>query len=589
MLSAPILSLPLRSRSLASYRLSGPSPQMHTLFSFTRFQQAVSYTTSTEITPQSTDGARSADTTEAPFQSPTQTSSSKKKQEGDAVIVIQADFDALLSQVLAHMPPFNSTEFQSVSRAVREIKRTEGGLPTSEQALYLLYAYLHRARETHDSTAIQEAWLAYNDLKASLYQEKALPLVRKHMEKKVPSTTGTTLSKVQQYEERALQRQIHRIGPDKLVYDAFILHLALFREFDLLNKVFHDMRERELFTPSIYRGFEPDMLTFNILLAAFSESGNVAGALTIYDALFAHKIIPEATHLELILKTAAVAGDCRTFARFFYRLKHKNQPLHRNKLRYLLQIWGRSLRLDLLRQQDVQCKDVTLTLELALRAHNYFMAITLISQLKDLGLRMDATMAETFLRACLRDRYLSQDARALIAKLRYIYHSIVDRSLLNELMTFMNTRIPEHIRSLGLPLTHAVPPPAPPSPPRSHVTRRQSREQYLSPEELERRRTRQRYVSKWSDDEKLFLFVPHYKARLEAEKRQQQLAQQRQQLQAITSEVDKELLQARGNPTPSSTTATPNTTAATTNTTDTDTNATVTSSLSSHPLPQTTT
>lgn len=257
------------------------------------------------------------------------------------------------------------------------------------------------------------------------------------------------------------------------------------------------------------------------------------------------------------MKSAAIAGDCRTFARFFYRLDHKNQRLNHSKLRYLIQNWGQSLRLDWLRQQKVKCKDITLTLDLVLRIHNYAAALTLISLLDDLGLRIDAVMVETFLRACLRDRFLPQEARALRAKLRYVHHYIDNDTLLNEVNTFIKTRIPEHIQSLGLPLTQATPLPFPPSPPVFRVTRRKCREQYISPQVLERYRTRQRYVSMWSDDEKLFLFVPEYKARLEAEKRRQQLAQQNQQLQTIAAEVDKELLQTISNPLSTSSSSSP--------------------------------
>jgi hypothetical protein len=220
---------------------------------------------------------------------PTQPQMNFAKKKRDNVTVIQADFNALLSQVRTHMPPFDAKEFQRLSEAVREIKKVEGALPTSQQALALLYGYLHLSMENtqNSTTYIQNAWIAYNDLKGSLYQEKSLPLVNKYKEK-VEALGIVAGSKVQQQEELALKRQILLIGPDKHLYDALLLHLALFREFSHLNKVFNDMQERTLFTPSIYRAFEPDLLTFNILLAAFAESGNITGALFIYDALFDH-------------------------------------------------------------------------------------------------------------------------------------------------------------------------------------------------------------------------------------------------------------------------------------------------------------
>lgn len=118
--------------------------------------------------------------------------------------------------------------------------------------------------------------------------------------------------------------------------------------------------------------------------------------------------------MECILKAAALGGDPHYFYLFYLRLQHKRFPINNDILKSLMDKWKTGVLNGDPRMSTVKlaANDFSHTIALALRVHNYRLAIDLMRECRDThNVQPDAFMYETFLEGCIRSGYLREQAR----------------------------------------------------------------------------------------------------------------------------------------------------------------------------------
>ena len=311
---------------------------------------------------------------------------------------------------------------------------------------------------------------------------------------------------------------VTQVTPDILHWNLMFVHVANSKNHSLLSEVYEHFKlaviKRKLSGPV--------PITYNILLKAFTERGDMDKVLEIYEDFFNNRWIPEVYHIQCLAKTAALAGDPRHFHRFLSRLMHKGVKLEARALRDYIDLWGRfQITSEQLKKTRVTTGDYATVLTYVLRVHNYRRAYDLIHDCRDnLGIQPDARMYEAVLSAMIRDGFCRERARALKKRFHKYPKGIEIRQEHFEFDELFDTVLSQ----LGKEANNAKPADMGEQIRFARTTRKTSRKLY-SEKPLER------YVSGWEFDE--FEWVPEYVQRKKELKLAQEQAAKAEEVQAI--------------------------------------------------------
>lgn len=270
----------------------------------------------------------------------------------------------------------------------------------------------------------------------------------------------------------------------------------------------------------------PVPITYNILLKAFSERGDLERTLEIYEDFFRNRWIPEIHHLKSVLKAAALAGEPKTFHRFLSRLVHKGVKIDRVTLKALIDPWGRfQLSTEHLKKMHLTTGDFAYMLSYALRVHNYRRAYDLIHDCRDnLGIQPDARMYEVVLASMISDGFCREEARALKKR----FHKYPKGIEVREEHFEFNALFEKVLAKLGKEATHAKAADMGEQIKFSRTTRKMSSRLFSN-------RLPERYESEWETD--LFEWVPEYTQRKKELKLAQEQAAKAQELKDIVNKA----------------------------------------------------
>jgi pentatricopeptide repeat protein len=270
----------------------------------------------------------------------------------------------------------------------------------------------------------------------------------------------------------------------------------------------------------------PAPVTYNILLKAFSEQGDLERVLEIYEDFFRNKWIPELYHLHSITKAAALAGEPKTFHRFLSRLVHKGVKVDRTLLKSLIDSWGRSqLSTEALKKVHLTTGDFAYVLTYTLRVHNYRRAYDLIHDCRDnLGIQPDARMYEVVLSSFISDGLFREEARALKRR----FHKYPKGIEVREEHFEFDALFDKVLAHLGKDASDAKPQAQGEQIKFARTTRKASGRLYSA-------RRPERYESGWEHDE--LEWVPEYVNRKRELKLAQEQADKAQELNAIFSKA----------------------------------------------------
>jgi len=278
---------------------------------------------------------------------------------------------------------------------------------------------------------------------------------------------------------------------------------------------------------SIYRDImEIPRLRFSrlmttILLKSFSLFGEVKILLECYERLYQFGHLPEPVHWYSMLKGASRCGDPKHFARFFYRLVKKELTPSKKVLVALLTEWGQNEDVAWKRSQACNLKefDFAYVVDIAQRTHNYKLAFRLVQDVYNLDKQPTYQLYEVFMKGVSRDLpRFRHDVRAWKTRFSAKYGS-VDKATVLEFEEWMNT-IKEHIGEENMakvPIAPVVP----------KIKTRFTRKDFLIQNNLLPPRVR--FTSKFTDDSRLFEYVPEYLRRLERESEQYQIKKKQEE------------------------------------------------------------
>lgn len=298
-------------------------------------------------------------------------------------------------------------------------------------------------------------------------------------------------------------------------------------------------------------GIVPNHLSVQVLFKAFGVSGSVGRILYIYHLMFQQGMIPTQAQLEDVLKSAAVAGDPGTFARYFSRLAHKGTPVEKEHLRALLFLWRTASQTSdpYLTRMKPASSDFRCMVEYALRAHNYKLAFELIKMCRDqFDIQPDAPVYETVLFAMIRDNILP--ARANEWRRRFsAYARIISRrddhfefsAFLEEVETHI---VKELCAGDSTKLKHVPVRRPAPVVRAKRTTRKQSRQLYKT-------YTKERWASPYEEDD-MWEWVPEYRKRRELEPVKKAIELSTATLRAIQEAAHAKLAQKKTQPAASS-------------------------------------
>lgn len=295
--------------------------------------------------------------------------------------------------------------------------------------------------------------------------------------------------------------------PDVLHWNLMFVHLAQAKQFALLGELYENFK-----LAVIKRRISgPVPITYNVLLKAFAERGDLERVLQIYEDFFANRWIPEVYHIQCVTKAAVLAGEPKLFVRFMSRLAHKGVKVDRETLKSYIDLWGRfQVSADALKKAHVTTGDYATTIAYALRVHNYRRAFDLIHDCRDtVGIQPDARMYEVVLSSMIADGFFRERARALKRR----FHKYPKGIEVREEHFEFNSLFEDVLAQLGKEANNAKAADLGEQIRFSRTTRKASRRLYSG-------RKPERYVSGWQFDE--FEWVPEYVNR----KRELQLAQE---------------------------------------------------------------
>jgi len=270
----------------------------------------------------------------------------------------------------------------------------------------------------------------------------------------------------------------------------------------------------------------PAPITYNVLLKAFSERGDLERSMEIYEDFFRNRWIPELHHLKSVLKATALAGEPKSFHRFLSRLVHKGVKIDRTMLKSLVDSWGRfQLSTEHLKKLHLTTGDFAYMLSYALRVHNYRRAFDLIHDCRDnLGIQPDARMYEVVLASMIGDGLCREEARALKRR----FHKYPKGIEIREEHFEFNALFEKVLGKLGKEASHAKPADMGEQIKFSRTTRKMSSRLFSN-------RTPERYESEWETD--LFEWVPEYTQRKKELKLAQEQAAKAQELKDIVNKA----------------------------------------------------
>jgi pentatricopeptide repeat protein len=264
-------------------------------------------------------------------------------------------------------------------------------------------------------------------------------------------------------------------------------------------------------------GINPNELTLQVLFKAFGVSGSIGRALYIYQRMFQQGMIPNQAQLEDIVKSAAIAGDPTTFARFMSRLTHKGHQVKKDHLRSLMLLWKTAGQTNdpYVARMKPNINDFTVAVEYALRVHNYKLAFELVRECRDqYDIQPDAFMYETVLSTLIRDNILRTESYAWRKRLSEYARTIGRREDHFEFASFLSEVEAHIVKELcggdAAKLSNVAVPRPPPRVAVKRTTRKMSRQLYKS-------YPRQRWTSPWEAEDDMLDWVPEYKKRRELE------------------------------------------------------------------------
>eukprot|EP01124_Arcella_intermedia_P007664 TRINITY_DN1472_c0_g2_i1.p1 TRINITY_DN1472_c0_g2~~TRINITY_DN1472_c0_g2_i1.p1 ORF type:complete len:626 (+),score=136.70 TRINITY_DN1472_c0_g2_i1:272-1879(+) len=275
-----------------------------------------------------------------------------------------------------------------------------------------------------------------------------------------------------------------------------------------------------LLIKSIYRDIQEiprlkfSRLMTTILLKSFSLFGEVKILLECYERLYQFGHLPEPVHWYCMLKGTSRCGDPKHFARFFYRLVKKDLTPSKEVLVALLAEWGQNEDWGWKRSQACNLKefDYAYLVDIAQRTHNYKLAFRMVQDVYNLDKQPTFQLYEMFLKGVSRDLpKFRHDVRTWKARFATKYGS-VDKATVLEFEEWMKT-IKEHIgeeNMSNVPIAPTIP----------RIKNRFTRKEFLIQNNLMPPKVR--FTSKFTDDSRLFEYVPEYLRRLERESEQYQ-------------------------------------------------------------------
>ena len=313
--------------------------------------------------------------------------------------------------------------------------------------------------------------------------------------------------------------------PDVLHWNLMFVHLAQGKQFALLGELYENFKlaviKRRL--PG------PVPVTYNILLKAFAERGDLERVMQIYEDFFANRWIPEVYHLRCVAKAAALAGEPKLFGRFMSRLAHKGVKVDTATMKSFIDLWGRfQVSADYLKKAHVTTGDYATAISYALRVHNYRRAFDLIHDCRDnVGIQPDARMYEVVLTFMINDGYHRERARALKRR----FHKYPKGIEVREEHFEFNSLFEEVIAQLGKEANNAKPAEIGEQIRFARTTRKASGRLYSA-------RKPERYVSGVQFDE--LEWVPEYVNRKRELKLAQEQVAKAEELQKIIKKAKKQ-------------------------------------------------
>jgi len=276
-----------------------------------------------------------------------------------------------------------------------------------------------------------------------------------------------------------------------------------------------------------------DALSVNITLKAAAVLGPMPALLEAYEKLFEIGQIPTIEHLYIVLAGAARAGCVKTFSRFYNRLSRKRALLPRQHLKRLLASWGRSddVGWRASRQCSTKVMDFVFMVQIATKYRNYDLAMRMLTDVLKLDKQPTYQLYEEFIIAVQGaiPRF-HPTGRALRLRWR-TSNGAMDKATINEANAWVKT-VRDYIGEENL----SDLPQQPHAPkPRLLPSRKQRARLAGKPPLVP-------YKSKWTDDSKLFEFVPHYLRRVERERKEALRKDKKQTEEKI---IDEDLERAR--------------------------------------------
>jgi len=303
--------------------------------------------------------------------------------------------------------------------------------------------------------------------------------------------------------------------PSKLMCLFMLILAGKTEDNTLIKSVYRDLL-------SIHR-LKFSKLTTTILLKSFCLFGEVQILLECYERLYQYGHLPEKIHWQCLLKGAARSGDPKNFTRFYSRLVKKGLQPSKEMLKHLLDEWGSNENMAWKLSKECNCHvhDYVYVVDFAQRVHNYKRALQFVQDVYHLKVQPTYQLYVMFMRGVSRDypkfRYQIRDWKLRFAS----KYGFVDKATVLDFEAWMST-VREHIGEENLinaPVGPTIPHP------KLRVTRNEIATQYgYKP-------PKQRYTSQYTDDSKLFQFVPEYALRLEREAKEKERDREKERIQ----------------------------------------------------------
>jgi len=282
------------------------------------------------------------------------------------------------------------------------------------------------------------------------------------------------------------------------------------------------------------KNFKWNQSIINILMKGFSKIGHMKEALDQYERIFTLHLFPQPHHLLTMLVCASNAGDSKYFSRFYYRMRQKKIAPMSFTLKALVENFGshKSIAWTKSKEANIKLMDILWMIEFSCRVRNYKRAAEFVIEARDLHNNPATILFELFMKGVVKDiPQKREEAKEILRNLKkesYLKDKVIIaeysawiRNLITELGD-KATDVPKHKENKKIePI---------------RITRKKQK-MILYGE-----RKKKRYVSKFSNDSKMFQFAPEYIQRIEDWKKEALKSKEKREIEAkVDSEIKQQL------------------------------------------------